>query len=90
MSSEKISTSLRSSDRPPRRRSYTERLDDFEVLTDNDDNERLGRYYAEELCTPEAVPKHLRNYFDYAAYDRDIRLKLNCCFTSYGLVIDNR
>ena len=65
-------------------------LDDFEVLTDVEDDEGLGRYYAEELCTLNAVPEYLRSYFDYESYGRDIRLELNCCFTSYGLVIDNR
>ena len=67
-----------------------EHLDDFEVLTDVEDDEGLGRYYAEELCTLNAVPEHLRSYFDYEAYGRDIRLEMSCCFTSYGLVIDNR
>lgn len=67
-----------------------EHLDDFEVLTDVEDDEGLGRYYAEELCTLNAVPEHLRSYFDYESYGRDIRLEMRCCFTSYGLVIDNR
>ena len=67
-----------------------EHLDDFEVLTDVEDDEGLGRYYAEELCTLDAVPEHLRSYFDYESYGRDIRLEMSCCFTSYGLVIDNR
>lgn len=67
-----------------------EHLDDFEVLTDVEDDEGLGRYYAEELCTLEAVPEHLRSYFDYEAYGRDIRLESVGCFTSYGYVMDNR
>lgn len=65
-------------------------LDDFDILADVEDDEGLGRYYAGELCTLESVPEHLRSYFDYEAYGRDIRLELTCCFTSYGLVIDNR
>lgn len=67
-----------------------EHLDDFDLLTEVEDDEDLGRYYADELCTLEAVPAHLRSYFDYESYGRDIRLELTCCFTSYGLVIDNR
>ena len=65
-------------------------LDDFDILADVEDDEGLGRYYAEELCTLNAVPEHLRSYFDYESYGRDIRLEMSCCFTSYGLVIDNR
>ena len=65
-------------------------LDDFDILADVEDDEGLGQYYAEELCTLNAVPEHLRSYFDYEAYGRDIRLEMSCCFTSYGLVIDNR
>lgn len=68
-----------------------EHLDDFDLLVGVEDDEGLGRYYAEELCTLEAVPTHLRGYFDYEAYGRDIRLESgNCCFTSYGFVMDNR
>lgn len=65
-------------------------LDEFDILADVEDDEGLGQYYAEELCTLNAVPEHLRSYFDYEAYGRDIRLEMSCCFTSYGLVIDNR
>ena len=67
-----------------------EHLDDFEVLTDVEDDEGLGRYYAEELCTLNAVPEHLRSYFVYEAYGRDIRLESVGCYTSYGYVMDNR
>ena len=67
-----------------------EHLDDFEVLTDVEDDEGLGRYYAEELCTLNAAPEHLRSYFDYESYGRDIRLESVGCFTSYGYVVDNR
>ena len=67
-----------------------EHLDDFEVLTDVEDDEGLGRYYAEECCTIEAIPAHLRSYFDYESYGRDIRLESTGCFTSYGYVMDNR
>ena len=67
-----------------------EYLDDFVVLPDIEDDEGLGRYYAEELCTLNAVPEHLRSYFDYEAYGRDIRLESVGCYTSYGYVMDNR
>lgn len=66
-------------------------LDEFDLLVGVEDDQALGEYYAEELCTLSAVPEHLRSYFDYEAYGRDIRLGSgNCCFTSYGFVVDNR
>lgn len=66
-------------------------LDDFDLLVGVEDDQGLGEYFADELCTLEAVPTHLRGYFDYEAYGRDIRLESgNCCFTSYGVVVDNR
>ena len=67
-----------------------EYLDDFVVLPDIEDDEGLGRYYAEECCTIEAIPAHLRSYFDYESYGRDIRLESVGCYTSYGYVMDNR
>ena len=68
-----------------------EHLDDFDLLVGVEDDQALGEYFADELCTLEAVPTHLRGYFNYEAYGRDIRLESgNCCFTSYGFVMDNR
>lgn len=68
-----------------------EHLDVFDLLTEIEDDQPLGEYYAEELCTLSAVPENLRSYFDYEAYGRDIRLESgNCCCTSYGFVVDNR
>ena len=65
-------------------------LDEFDLLAEVEDDEELGRYYAEELCTLDGIPEHLRSYFDYEAYGRDIRLESTGCFTSYGYVMDNR
>lgn len=65
-------------------------LDDFDLLVGIEDDEGLGEYYTEEICTLEAVPAHLRSYFDYEAYGRDIRLESVGCFTSYGYVEDRR
>ena len=65
-------------------------LDDFDLLVGVEDDQALGEYFAEELCTLEAVPIHLRGYFDYEAYGRDIRLESVGCYTSYGFMIDNR
>lgn len=65
-------------------------LDEFDILADVEDDEGLGRYYAEELCTLSAVPEHLQSYFDFESYGRDIRLESVGCYTSYGYVMDNR
>lgn len=65
-------------------------LDEFDILADVEDDEGLGRYYSEELCTLSAVPEHLRSYFDFESYGRDIRLESVGCYTSYGYVMDNR
>jgi len=65
-------------------------LDSFDLLTEVDTDEALGEYYADVGCIFHGIPDHIQRYFDYESYGRDIRLELNCCFTSYGLVIDNR
>lgn len=67
-----------------------EHLDEFDLLVGVEDDQALGEYFAEELCTLEAVPTHLRSYFNYEAYGRDIRLESVGCYTSYGFMIDNR
>ena len=67
-----------------------EELDNFDLLPDVHDDEALGEYYADCGCIFANVPEDIQRYFDYEAYGRDIRLESNCCFTSYGLVMDNR
>lgn len=67
-----------------------EHLDDFDLLVGVEDEEELGRYYAEEFGTLEGIPAHLRFYFDHKSYGRDIHLESGGCFTSYGYVMDNR
>lgn len=66
-----------------------EQLDNFNLLPDIQEDEDLGYYYAEECCSIE-IPEHLRSYFDYEAYGRDIRLESTGTFTSYGYLEDNR
>ena len=65
-------------------------LDSFDLLAEVDDDEGLGEYYADCCCIFQGVPEHIQRYFNFEAYGSDIRLELNCCFTSYGVVIDNR
>ena len=64
-------------------------LDDFDLLTDVNDDEDLGYYYAEEYCSID-IPEYIQPYFDYEAYGRDIRLESSCLYTSYGFLLDNR
>ena len=64
-------------------------LDNFDLLTDVNDDEELGYYYAEEYCCID-IPEHIQPYFDYEAYGRDIRLESSCLYTSYGFLLDNR
>lgn len=65
-------------------------LDDFDWLPDIFDDEALGDYYVAEYSLFDSVPENLRSYLDTERLGRDIRLESNCCFTSYGLIIDNR
>lgn len=67
-----------------------DQLDSFDLLSEVEDDEALGEYYAEVGCIFHNIPDSIQRYFDFEAYGRDIRLELNCCFTSYGLVVDNR
>ena len=66
-----------------------DKLDEFDLLTDVNDDEELGYYYAEEYCSID-IPESIRPYFCYSAYGRDIRLESSCLFTSYGFLLDNR
>lgn len=65
-------------------------LDNFDLLADVEDDEALGEYYAEVGCIFHNIPDSIQRYFDFEAYGRDVRLESNMCFTSYGVVIDNR
>ena len=65
-------------------------LDSFDLLTEVEDDETLGEYYADVGGIFHGIPDSISRYFDFEAYGRDIRLELNCCYTSYGIVIDNR
>ena len=64
-------------------------LDSFDLVTGVTDDETLGYYYADELCSID-IPEHLKSYFDYEAYGRNIRLESSCLYTSYGFLLDNR
>ena len=48
----------------------TQNLDCFEFYPDIENEEELGRYWAEDL----PIPEELKDYFDYKAYGRDISI----------------
>ena len=65
-------------------------LDSFDLLEGVDTDHAIGEHFAEEGFLLYGIPDSISRYFDYESYGRDIRLELNCCITSFGLVIDNR
>lgn len=52
------------------------------------DDEDIGYYFAEELDYLADVPDNLRNYFDYEALGRDIRLESNGGLSDNGYFIE--
>ena len=58
-------------------------LDLYRFYPGIDGDEALGLMYAEELHTIE-IPEHIRNYFDYEAYGRDMRLNEGGVFAPGG------
>jgi len=63
-------------------------LDCYEYYPDIHDEDDLGRFYIEEMCTME-VPEHLQNYIDYEAYGRDMSLDDNGQFVDGGYIVEN-
>lgn len=61
-------------------------LDCFELYAGIEDEEDLGRYYIEEMCTLE-IPEHLENYIDYEAYGLDMSQDEDGRFTDGGYVV---
>lgn len=51
------------------------------------DDEDIGYYFAEELDYLSEVPDNLRNYFDYEAFGRDIRLESDGGLSDNGYFI---
>lgn len=64
----------------------TQNLDCFEFYSDVNNEEDLGRFYIEEMCTLE-IPEHLESYMDYEAYGRDMNLNEDGRFTAGGYVV---
>ncbi len=63
-------------------------LDHYELHPGVDTDEELGRIYVDDLEMLD-VPENLRNYFDYEAYGRDVRLNENGCFVEGGYLTRN-
>jgi len=61
-------------------------LDCFELYPGIEDEEDLGRFYIEEMCTLE-VPEHLEQYIDYEAYGRDMNMDEDGRFVDGGYVV---
>ena len=56
----------------------------FEASNDED----IGYYYAEEFGILDEVPANLRNYFDYEAYGRDIRINTDSGLSDNGYFVE--
>ena len=66
----------------------TQNLDCFEFYSGIENEDDLGRYYIEEMCTLE-IPEHLENYIDYEAYGRDMSMDDNGHFVDGGYIVEN-
>ena len=55
-----------------------ENLDCYDFYIGVSDDETLGRIYAEDMEMID-IPENLRNYFDYEAYGRDMRIRWQLC-----------
>ena len=63
----------------------TQNLDCYEFYPDIESEEDLGRYATEDL----PIPEELKDYFDYEAYGRDIRINEDGHFAPGGYVLNN-
>jgi len=63
-------------------------LDCYDLYSDINDPDDLGRYVIEEMEGRE-IPEWLDGYIDYDGYGRDFHLNVGGCFTDNGYVLDN-
>ena len=61
-------------------------LDCYDLYVGVTDDETLGRIYADDMEAID-VPEHLKNYFDYEAYGRDVRLNEGGHFAPSGYLM---
>lgn len=64
----------------------TQNLDYYDFYRGVSDDETLGRIYADEMDAI-AIPDHLRDYFNYEAYGRDVRLNDDGAFVCGGYMM---
>lgn len=60
--------------------------DTIEFFSGVHDDKELGEAVADEFGTVDGIPDHLRDYFDYEKYGRDVRLEQSGSFTKLGYV----
>lgn len=65
-----------------------ENLDCYDFYPGVDDDETLGRIYAEDMDMIE-IPENLRDYFDYEAYGRDMRINEDGSYVKGGFLLPN-
>ena len=65
-------------------------LDSFDLLVGIDTDYAIGEYFADAGALLHGIPEHIQRYFDFESYGRDVRLELNTCLTSFGLLLDDR
>ena len=61
----------------------TQNLDCYEFYPDIENEEDLGRYFAEDL----PIPEELKDYFDYEAYGRDVSINEGGHFSPGGYIV---
>lgn len=67
----------------------TQNLDCYEFYPDVKTKEDLGQYLIDEAGALD-VPEHIRDYFDYEAYGRDMFLNSTSDFTDGGYIENNQ
>lgn len=65
-----------------------DKKDDVIIFADCEDMADVARQYIEETGMLEAMPEHLRDYFDFAAYGRDMSFEGHFVFTNNGNCIE--
>lgn len=65
-----------------------DKMDDCYFWSDCEDMEDVARQYCETCGILEAMPEHLQNYFDFAAFGRDMSFEGHFVFTSNGNCVE--
>jgi len=65
----------------------TQELDSYMLLEDVDDDDDLGRYYADLCCYDTSAMGPLAYYIDFDSYGRDIRLEEGGVYIDAGYIV---